>query len=78
MYYACETNAERNSITTNIFKNYINMTHPKDIDNIDLRSVPKNTLMIEFAIFSKNNERCSSSFDAKIYGNCGDADVLTD
>ena len=32
MYYACETNAERNSITTNILKNHINMTHPKDID----------------------------------------------
>ena len=54
------------------------MTYPRNIYNIDLGSIPKNAVIIESTIFEKNNERCNSSFETKIYGNCGHADVLTD
>ena len=59
MYYACEIDAERNSITTSIFRDYINLTHPKEKSEVDLREVPDNVVIIESAIFDKNNERCS-------------------
>ena len=78
MFYACETNAERNSITTSIFRDYINLTHPKEKSEVDLREVPDNVVIIESAIFDKNNERCSVSFEFKVYNKCGDADVVTD
>ena len=51
MYYACAVNTERNSITTSIFKDYIDQTYPKEGGNFDLIEVPKNTLVIESAIF---------------------------
>ena len=78
MYCACETDAERNSITTSIFRDYINLTHPKEKSEVDLREVPDNVVIIESAIFDKNNERCSVSFESKVYNKCGDADVMTD
>ena len=77
MYYACAVNTERNSITTSIFKDYINITHPKEEGNFDLTEVPKNAVIIESAIFDKKNERCSASFETKVYSKCGDADVMT-
>ena len=55
MYYACTVNIERNSTTTSIFKDYINMTHLNDGGNFDLSDVPKNDVIIEAAIFDKNN-----------------------
>ena len=39
MYYACAVNTERNSITTIIFKDYINQTYPKEGGNFDLSEV---------------------------------------
>ena len=30
MYYSCALITERHSITTSIFKDYINQTHPKE------------------------------------------------
>ena len=51
MYYACETNAERNSITTSIFRDYINLTHPKENSEVGLREVPDNVVIIKPAIF---------------------------
>ena len=36
MYYACAVSTERNSITTSIFKDYINIAHPKEGDNFDV------------------------------------------
>ena len=77
MYYACAVNTERNSITTSIFKDYINIIHPKEGGNFDLTEVPKNAVIIESAIFDKKNERCSASFETKVYSKCGDADVMT-
>ena len=35
IYYTCAVNTERNSITTSIFKDYINITHPKEGGNFD-------------------------------------------
>ena len=77
LYYACSTNAERNSITTSLFKNYIQNTHPVNDENVDLTQVPKNVIIIESAIYDKNNERCSVSFESNVYNKCGDADIQT-
>ena len=77
MYYACTVNIERNYSTTSIFKDYINMTHLNDGGNFDLSDVPKNDVIIEAAIFDKNNERQNASFVTKVYSKCGDADVMT-
>ena len=41
MYYVCAINTERNSITTSIFKDYINQTHTNEGCNFDLTEVPK-------------------------------------
>ena len=71
LYYACSTNAERNSITTSIFNNYISVTHPFDISGVDLMDVPKNVIIIESAIYD------SASFESKVFNNCGDADIQT-
>ena len=54
------------------------MTHPKENSEVDLREVPDNVVIIESVIFDKNNERCSVSFESKVYNKCGDADVMTD
>ena len=70
-------NTSRNSITTIIFKDYINQTHPKEGGNFDLTEVPKNVVIIKSAIFDKNNERCSASFETKVYSKCSDADFMT-
>ena len=76
-YYACSTNTERNSIATSIFNNYISVTHPADISEVDLMDVPNNVIIIESAIYDKAKERCSASFESKVYNNCGDADIQT-
>ena len=34
-------------------------------------------MIIESAIFDKNNERCSASFETKVYSKCGDAEFMT-
>ena len=34
-------------------------------------------MIIESAIFDKSNERCSASFETKVYSKCGNADVMT-
>ena len=78
MYYTYETNAERNSITTSIFRDDINLTHPKENSEVDLREVPDNVVIIKSAIFDKNNERCSVSFESQVYNKCHDTDVMTD
>ena len=77
MYYVCVVNTEINSITTSIFNDYINQTHPKEGGNLGLTEVPKNTVIIESAIFDQNDERCSASFETKVYSKCGHTDVTT-
>ena len=63
MYYACEWNTERNFITTSIFRDYINVTHPCDKSNIDLIEVSKNAVVVESAMYDTNKERYSTSFE---------------
>ena len=73
--YACAYNAERNSITTSIFSNYVNETHKMNASDLDLSEIPKDVVIIESAMFDKNGERCSANFESKVYNMCGDADV---
>ena len=61
MCSACSTNAERNSITTNMFSDYVNATHPEEGRDNSLSEIPKNVVIIEAAMFDKNNERCAQS-----------------
>ena len=35
IYYTCAVNTEKNSITTSIFKDYINIRHPREGGNFD-------------------------------------------
>ena len=70
-------NVEKNSITTSIFRDYINITQPYDESNVDQTEVSKNTVIIEVAIFDKNGKRCSDSFIYKVCSKCGDADAMT-
>ena len=53
--YICAIHMERNAINTSRFNNYINVTHTNDGGNIDLKIVPKNTVIIESAIIDKRN-----------------------
>ena len=53
MYYAYAVNTERNSITTSMFKDYINITYPKEGGNFDLTEVSKNAVIIVSAILTK-------------------------
>ena len=55
MDYTCAIHTERNAINTHIFHIYINVTHTNGGGNIDLRFVPKNTVIIESAIIDKRN-----------------------
>ena len=55
MHYTCAIHTEKNATNTSIFNNYVNVTHPNGGGNIDLRFVPKNTVIIESAIIDKRN-----------------------
>ena len=67
---------EKNSINTSIFKDYANITHSHDRNNVDMMEVPKNQVIIEAAIFEKNNERYCDSFKSKVDSKCGDVDAI--
>ena len=77
MYHVCERNTERNSIKTSIFRDYNIQTHPNNESNVDLTDFPKNTVVIESAIYDMNKERCSAALESKVYNTCGDADDMT-
>ena len=40
-----------------------------------ISQITKNVVIIESAIFDRNNERCWSSFEAKVYNRCWGANV---
>ena len=73
--YACGKNNERNSITTSSFRNLVEETHPMAENDDCISQIPKNTVIIESAIFDRNNERCQRSFETKVYNRCGDTNV---
>ena len=58
-----------------MFSDYVKATHPKEGRDNCLTEVPKNVVIIEAAMFDKHNERCTQSFETKVYNKCGDADV---
>ena len=53
--YTCAIHTEINAINIHIFHNNIDVTHPNGGGNIDLRFIPKNTVIIESAIIDKRN-----------------------
>ena len=73
--YACARNDERNSITTSIFRDLVQATHPMAGVDGCASETPKNAVIIEAAIFDLNNDQCSRSFEMKVYNKCGDSDV---
>lgn len=52
-YYSYEYSSERNSITTSIFRNYVNDTHQKHDSNKYLTEIPKDVVIIESVIFDE-------------------------
>ena len=55
IYYTCETNVERSSIIRSIFRYCNNIAHSHDWSNVGLTKVPETAVIIETAIFDKNN-----------------------
>ena len=51
--YACGKNDERNSITTSMFRNLVEETHPIADNDDCILQIPKNTV-----IFDRNDEQC--------------------
>ena len=56
--YACEKNDETNLITRSIFRNVVEGTHPIADNDDCISQIPKNTVIIESAIFDRNNVWC--------------------
>ena len=70
--YACTSNSERNSISTDIFMQHVRKTH-----NNSFKS-PCHTIIIESAISKKKKGgRFSKNYHTSIFNNCGDADIAT-
>ena len=71
--YACAKNTERNSITLDVFQQWVKITHTNPW------KPPKHTIIIESTISKQSNmkNRQGRSFHSSIYNNCGDADVTS-
>ena len=70
--YACPVNDERNSIATNIFRDFVEKTNPMTGNDDCISKIPKNAVIIRSAIFDRNSEQCNRPFETKVYNRCGD------
>ena len=52
---------KKNSITTSIFRNLVEEKHPIADNDGCISQIPKNTFIIESAIFDRNNDRCGDT-----------------
>ena len=73
--YACSTNAERNGISTGIFSDHVENTHPRIDEDKD---TPIHTIIIESSLRNVSSKtKCTPSFHKFIYEHCGDNDTKT-
>ena len=63
---------ERNSMATSIFRMLVEETHPIADNDDCISQIPKKTVIIESAIFDRNNEWCKRSSETEVYNRCGD------
>ena len=69
--YACAKNSERNSISTDIFRQHVKDTHKNSLKS------PTHTIIIESLISKTSHmgKKHSVNHHTTIYNNCGDADI---
>ena len=69
--YACATNSERNSISTDIFGQHVKDTHTSSLKS------PTHTIIIESLISktSQMGKKYNAKHHTTIYNTCGDADI---
>ena len=72
--YAVPFNRDRNSISTQVFADLVEKTHPSS--SSDTSSVPNHCIIIESSI-RKGNTLTSENFHNWVFNHCGDADVTT-
>ena len=72
--YACPINKDHNAISTQVFSDLIEKTHPSADKNPT--SVPNHSIVIECSI-RKKKIRVSENFHNTVFAHCGDNDVRT-
>ena len=72
--YAVPFNRDRNAISTQVFADLVEKTHPSSFS--DTSSVPNHCIIIESSI-RKGNTLTSENFHNWVFNHCGDADVTT-
>ena len=55
--YAHSKNAQRCSITTSLFYDYVNVSYPRNDSDVGLTQIYKYDMVIESTCMMKNNER---------------------